>query len=418
VSFSSDNQFVIAGSRTKGILFCDVKTGEVAHHVADDFGIVTHVASSGLSNSLIFYSNEGALIVWDVETNEPLTKIELASKNIRAVALSSDGKTLAVATGGPEILLQDAVTGQSRGQLVGHSAAVTSLAFSMDGQLLASGGEDDVIKLWGPMPSRLTQFWNGPTVVKRAPAGKMRLSAIVGHPKDTYESSKGSANSAEDIPGEIVVQTGSCGRNDGRSPDSRHDGYVFGVGGKTIALSENDIGQTGTWTVVSGTEGAFSDGVDVLSDGFAAAGNVTSKSDAVDDNEVFGFQGPAAGIFQVDLGAEFTITEINAYSSNRNSDQKYVLSGSCDGESFSTIVEVDTTRNGKHAFRSRLFRPCYVVSITSTNSTIGKYRYLRWTGNIATQQPRSANEYRALRALGASPFEGTFYREIDIFGEP
>lgn len=47
---------------------------------------------------------------------------------------------------GPEKTVRDVATGQERATLAGHQSLVTSLAFSPDSRLLASGGFDRTIK--------------------------------------------------------------------------------------------------------------------------------------------------------------------------------------------------------------------------------------------------------------------------------
>ena len=64
-----------------------------------------------------------------------------------ALAVSPDGRTLALAGGGI-IRLLEVATGKERCVYQGHETAIHALAFSPDGRLLASGSADTTILLW------------------------------------------------------------------------------------------------------------------------------------------------------------------------------------------------------------------------------------------------------------------------------
>jgi WD40 repeat protein/uncharacterized caspase-like protein len=70
------------------------------------------------------------------------------SASVTSVAFSADGKTLASGSRDNKIKLWEVATDRELRTLAGHSDSVTSVAFSADGKMLASGSEDKTIKLW------------------------------------------------------------------------------------------------------------------------------------------------------------------------------------------------------------------------------------------------------------------------------
>jgi WD40 repeat protein/tetratricopeptide (TPR) repeat protein/tRNA A-37 threonylcarbamoyl transferase component Bud32 len=89
----------------------------------------------------------GEVRVWDLTAGRERFRHAAHRAGVRALAFSNDGQTLATGSFDGTVKLWDVATGQERGYLTGHPGAVAALAFTDDGQTLATADGEDV-KLW------------------------------------------------------------------------------------------------------------------------------------------------------------------------------------------------------------------------------------------------------------------------------
>ena len=107
--------------------------------------ILSTVASA---NGPLFEAGEHSIFIWDAVTGEHKHTLSGHTGTIEALAFSPDGELLASGSEDATVRLWHTVTGIHLFTLEQHADTITSLAFSPDGGTFASGSLDGTIRLW------------------------------------------------------------------------------------------------------------------------------------------------------------------------------------------------------------------------------------------------------------------------------
>jgi WD40 repeat protein len=122
--------------------------------------------------------------MWDAATSAAVRKPLIGhTKAVRSVAYSLDGQYIISGSEDRTIRIWDASTGAAVGKpLVGHTLGVNSVAYSPDGQHIISGSYDTTIRIWdvktGAAVGKPLKGHSGPvSTVAYSPDGQHIISA-------------------------------------------------------------------------------------------------------------------------------------------------------------------------------------------------------------------------------------------------
>jgi WD40 repeat protein len=165
VAFSPDSKLIASGSghfsdpsQPGELKLWDAATGQEIRPFQAKVGMIHSVAFSPDGRYLAAGGFIGSAEIWDTTTGQRQIQLTGHKPGVIGVAFSPDGKQLATASGTFDttevevrpgiITLWDATTGQKLFTLEGHDASLRGVAFSQDGQYLASASNDETVKIW------------------------------------------------------------------------------------------------------------------------------------------------------------------------------------------------------------------------------------------------------------------------------
>ncbi len=118
-----------------------------------------HFSSASADCRTFAYTTGDKLHLMDPASGKPLRQIPLPQHHLFLVALSPDGKMVAVSLRPKEtkdkadaIQMWDSATGEPLQRFTGHPDNITKLCFSPDGKTLVSTGMDKTARLWRVAP--------------------------------------------------------------------------------------------------------------------------------------------------------------------------------------------------------------------------------------------------------------------------
>lgn len=153
IAISRDGTLIASSLHGHTIRLENAWTGQgIAEPLSGHNDWVSCIAFSHDGERLVSGSNDEAIRLWDVQTKAEIGVIWMPEGSvhmgIQCIAIAADD-TQVVAASHAQITVWDVESCTSAGEpLIGHSAEVLCLAYSPNGDLIASGSADESVRLW------------------------------------------------------------------------------------------------------------------------------------------------------------------------------------------------------------------------------------------------------------------------------
>ncbi len=185
VTFSPDGKLLASGGESKyktvegkktTIYLWNINSKELIHTFSGHDLRVNTLAFSPDGKTLASGSNDATVRLWDVGSGKQLQVLEGHSSNVGTVAFTPNGRNL-ISSGGGGIRVWDVKTGELQPTFFGESEYIKCLALNPTGQLIAFEVHDG-IEIWNLTNSEKVQYldfkWS--TSIAFSPDGKLLAS--------------------------------------------------------------------------------------------------------------------------------------------------------------------------------------------------------------------------------------------------
>jgi WD40 repeat protein len=198
------NGRIVAAAADDLVMLFDAKTGERRGLYHEPTGAIHALAFFPDGKKLVWGSERGTVTVADTATGKERSSFKADEACVEALAISPDAKTLAVACD-KTITLWQGNPRTRHATLKGHDGHIMSIAFSPDGNRLASAGfHDGSVRIWDVETAHQALL----LLQCSSPKGHGEVTSVAFSPDGTKLATAGSELTADDpLDGSVKIWT-------------------------------------------------------------------------------------------------------------------------------------------------------------------------------------------------------------------
>jgi WD40 repeat protein len=178
--FSSDGHSLIWGTDDGLVLCWDLRTRKQSWELRVTKSRRLHTLALSSDSKWLAAAGEGDnpaethMSLWDLPSQKRLWHVQDFTYRLTTLTFSPDGTVLATGSTDPFVRFWDVRTGHEMWRLHGHAGPITALVFAPDGRSVFTGGSDEAVFAWDPISGRELQQ----LVPRRGAGRRLALTAL------------------------------------------------------------------------------------------------------------------------------------------------------------------------------------------------------------------------------------------------
>ena len=160
VGFTSDGQGIVSAGADGRVKLWNASTGAEIRSIETSDGEIK--AMTVFARRVVTGHAGGKVALWNVDTGQRVASLRRGDADVTAVSFADDGRRLIVSSADATLAMWDIDQPDKPVAVVeAHDGPITSIAYAARGQLIATGGDDGLVRLWRASDLSLVRTYRG-----------------------------------------------------------------------------------------------------------------------------------------------------------------------------------------------------------------------------------------------------------------